>query len=148
MNAAEFVREGRALARPCVYLRAVGTEYAGFWPTTDGRRRRHWLTFDSRYLPMTGGERQGLISVFTDDEDGGSVARDREGTLPERPDGLKLFASRSISLPPLDAVFRYGSPAVHNWLSALGWDPRWGVPPSFPGRAVTDEYERLYQRHR
>ena len=56
-----------------------------------------------------------------------------------------LFAEPARSLPPIDAVFRFGSEAVHTWLRELGWQPDWGYNSNFKDGAPVEDYERLYQ---
>jgi hypothetical protein len=46
------------------------------------------------------------------------------------------------SLPPLDAVFMFGSPAVHAWLAELGWKPDWGWNNNFRAADVANAYNR------
>src|SRR6185436_5587440 len=53
-------------------------------------------------------------------------------------------ATPARSLPPIDAVFRFGSAAVHEWLRSIGWDPEWEYNDNFPDRDVVDAYIRTY----
>ncbi len=58
-------------------------------------------------------------------------------------DGVPLFARVIDVLPPVDAVFEFGSPAVGAWLDAHGWDRRWGYNVNFQGRPLVEQYEAV-----
>jgi hypothetical protein len=132
-------REGEALARPCVYLRRTGREYAGVWDAAPAGRGAR-LLFDASRLPFDGWRKTGCISVSA-----GSVVFQRERALPDDPAGLPLYAHRAVSLPPLDAIFRFGSSRLQEWLQACNWKPEWGYNANFPDRAAAEAYERSYQ---
>ena len=48
-------------------------------------------------------------------------------------------------MPPIDEVFRFGSPEVQWWLASIGWGRDWGYNGNFPDRDIADGYERAYQ---
>jgi hypothetical protein len=56
-----------------------------------------------------------------------------------------LFARPALSLPPIDAVFRFGSPDVQSWLASQDWGPTLGFNDGFPDRGPVHEYEAVYQ---
>ena len=149
MHPNEFESEGRALARPCVYLRSTGDVFAGTWRGAPAAPQpagpyRHWLSVDARHLPVPA---SGVVSFFTNEDDctSGAIVAMPTGQLPETAPGVPLFAVPGVSLPPLEAVFAFGSPAVHSWLKSLGWQPEWGYNDNFPEQSVVGPYERLYQ---
>jgi hypothetical protein len=154
MTGSELIAEAERLARPCVLLRDKGTpdRLAAVWggpglvAAPEGSFR-HWLTFDCRFLPDGVGPPTGCLSVYTDEEQGesGAAVLDREGQLIAKRGNTKLYAREARSLPPLDAVFRFGSPAVHQWLRSWGWEPDWGYNSNFKDPEPALQYERLYQ---
>lgn len=73
------------------------------------------------------------------------IVESSPGALPEHTDGTKLYAELSRSLPPLDAIFRFGSAEVHRWLAELGWSPDSGYNDNFKGKEVARSYEKIYQ---
>jgi hypothetical protein len=48
-------------------------------------------------------------------------------------------------LPPIEAIFRFGSESVQQWLRDHNWQPGWGYNDNFGDPAPAKEYERLYQ---
>jgi hypothetical protein len=48
-------------------------------------------------------------------------------------------------LPPIDALFRFGSPKIHAWLAQNGWKPTWGYNANFPDRVLGDAYDAAFQ---
>ena len=154
MTGEELIAEGRRLARPCVHLRSDGElgNLAAMWggpgqvacPTPE---HTHWLTVDCRFLPHGVGPRSGCLSVYTDDEDRFGVAiHDPLASLGVSGNGQRLYAHSIPSLPPLEAVFLYGSPAVRDWLTPLGWEPEDGMNGNFPASDVTDPYVAAWQQ--
>jgi hypothetical protein len=106
---------------------------------------RYWLTVDVRYIPDSPWLEAGLLSVFTRGDTGAAVFLEGRA-LPASPQGgCKLFASARRSLPPVDALFLFGSPAVQEWLSALGWDPEAGYNSNFPEPEPVEAYESVYR---
>jgi hypothetical protein len=148
----QLIAEGLRLARPCLYLRTTGEDFAALWggegiiPCEEGPFR-HWLSISTRYIPGSEGKRSVCMSIYTNEDDcvTGAVAVDDARTLPEISDGLRLYAHSGSSLPPLEAVFRLGSSEVTRWLEANNWQPDWGYNDNFPDRTPVDVYERKYQ---
>jgi len=153
MTGSEFAAEAVRLARPCTLLKGTGPRnaFAGVWggdgvvPAPDGPYR-HWLSVDCRFLPAGLGPAAGCLSVYADEQDGesGAVSYSPAAGLPWS-EGRALFARPARSLPPMDAVFRYGGEEVQQWLASLGWDAEWGYNGNFPEDEPCAEYERLYQ---
>ncbi|MEW4566640.1 hypothetical protein AB1L88_02115 [Tautonia sp. JC769] len=153
MTGDQLIDEGRRLARPCVYLRSTGEHLAGIWggdgiiPCGDGPYR-HWLSIGTQYIPDGRSKSPGCLSIYTNEDDctTGIVAVDAERILPEASEGLRLYAHPDSSLPPLEAVFKFGSSEVRRWLTSNNWEPEWGYNDNFPDRTATGIYERKYQR--
>lgn len=152
MTGDELIAEGHRLARPCVYLRTTGDDFAALWsgegvvPCEQGPFR-HWLSINSRFVPGSEGKQSGCLSVYTNDDDcvTGVIAVDDVRSLPETSDGLRLFAHSTSSMPPLEAVFKLGSTEVREWLAANNWEPDWGYNDNFSDRSPANAYERAYQ---
>ena len=152
MTPDQLIAEGQRLARPCVYLRTLGGEFAGVWggegvvpPSEDGPYR-HWLSIRMRFIPGYAG-RAGCLSVYTSEDDSGTdlVAEDEYVELPDLTEGIRLYAEHALSLPPIDAVFRFGSDAVEQWLTENGWERDCEYNDNFPDRVTASEYERHWQ---
>lgn len=163
MTGGELIAEAERLARPCVLLRKAGLKdrlsaiwgsdrLAAVWggtglaPAPDDSFR-HWLTVDCRFLPAGHGPAAGCLSIYSDGEDceTGIAVHDPVGKLTANHGGAKLYAQTARSLPPVDAVFRFGSPAVHQWLRSNEWQTDWGYNGNFKDPRPVEEYERLYQ---
>jgi hypothetical protein len=152
MTGDELIAAGRRLARACVYLRTAGEDFAALWggegivPCGDGPYR-HWLTIDCRHIPAGGSTLSGMMSIYTNEEDceTGVVAVSDAPMPPDTAGGTKLFAHPGRSLPPIDAVFKFGSPEVGRWLASNHWRPEWAYNANFPDRTPVDVYEREYQ---
>ena len=154
MTGGELIAEAERLARPCVLLRDKGPEdrLAAVWggpdlvPAPEGSFR-HWLTVDCRFLPVGLGPRKGCLGVYSDEDDcESSVAvLKSSATLTPRRGHTRLYAHSARSLPPVDAVFRLGSPSVHKWLRSRKWQPDWGYNGNFKDPGPVEEYQRMYQ---
>jgi hypothetical protein len=148
MTGAALIAEGQRLAHPCVHLCPEGepSNFAAVWrgrsqvPAPDGDFE-HWLTIDCRFLPPGVGPTSGCLSIYTDNKDRfGTAVHDGSARLEQTRQGRPLYAHPTTSLPPLEAVFRYGSSAVSAWLARLGWQPEWGWNGNFPDAEVADAY--------
>jgi hypothetical protein len=148
-----LINEGHRLARPCVYLRTEGADYAAIWggpgvvPAREGPFF-HWLTIDRRYLPGGFTPGPGCLSVYTNEEDfqTGLVPEDLAMSLPSSSEGTKLYAHPGLSLPPVDAIFRFGSPEVGRWLRENDWEPDWEYNENFRDQGPIDEYHEEYRK--
>lgn len=145
MTGAPLIVEGQRLARPCIHLCPQGepSNFAAVWwgPGQIPAGGRHWLTIDCRFLPSGVGPSSGCLSIYTDEEDRfGKAVHDGSARLERTREGRPLYAHPTISLPPLEAVFLYGSVAVREWLARLDWQPEWGWNGNFPDAEVADAY--------
>jgi len=154
MTGIDLIAEAQRLARSCVLLRTQGKKdrLAAVWGgpgivPAPGGSFRHWLTVDCRYFPSNLGPSAGCLSVYTDEDDceSGVAVLNPNEKLSHKSRGIKLFAHEARSLPPVDAIFRLGSPAVHQWLRSNKWQPDWGYNSNFQDAKPVEEYERLYQ---
>jgi hypothetical protein len=151
MTPEQLIEEGRRLQRPSVFLRPVGTgPVAAVWYEPDlgeieSTGHCCWLTVDARRVPGLPATVTGYLTVFTDEEtcEGGRI--EISPSWPNRP-GTKLYAHAASVLPPLEAVFSFGSDAVGAWLHAHGWERTWGYNANFKGRDVVDAYERVHMQ--
>src|SRR5262249_11452067 len=166
--------EGQNLGRPCSFLRDTGPkgDLAAAWggpgivlPPKKGTYR-HWISVDCRFYkeflhhygakigPPAGildgyteddrGRVAGFVSVYRDDAGGGVAAQDRRARLSVE-DATPLYAHGGRSIPPIDAVFRLGSPAVQAWLKANKWKPEWGYSDNLKDKKPAQYYVRSYQ---
>ena len=154
MTGRELITVGERLSKPCVFLTDSGRadELAGFWGgeglvSAPRGPYRHWLSFDCRFIPEGLGPRRGLFSIYIDTEkgEGGAVAVDLSGAVSPLDGRKPLYAIAGRSLPPIDAIFRFGGDSVHEWLREQGWEPNWGYSDNFKDPEPVHEYERLYQ---
>lgn len=151
MTPEELIAEGRKLEHACAFLRPVGTgPVAAIWHERDVWEEdvtgeRCWITFDARQTPGLSDPIAGYVSVFTNEEtcEGGRV--EIAETWPSRT-GTELYAHVASVLPPIDAVFAFGSEAVEKWIRSLAWERGWAYNNNFKGREVVEEYERVWQR--
>ena len=150
MTSEDLQQEGERLAKPCVRLEETGTDYCAVWggmgvvPLRDARFR-HWISVDGRALP-DGSALSGCFSVYANQEDlaSGLILVDRQARLPSNPDGQKLYGRASLSLPPIEGIFRNGSETVQAWLKANQWRPEWGYNSNFRDRLPIDVYRQQY----
>jgi hypothetical protein len=142
VDAVALRQEADRLARPCVYLRASGSEYAAVW--TGSPATAFELTFSSAALPPPGWPRPGAFRL-RGDRTRAAIDFVEGMVLPSEPDGLKLYAAPAISLPPIEGIFLLGSERVQEWLSSVGWSPHDGYRVGFPHRDVVEEYLQRYQ---
>jgi hypothetical protein len=149
-----LISEAERISRPCVLLCEEGPQdrLAALWggpgvvPAPD-TLSRHWITVDCRFLPVGLGLSAGCLSIYTcgQDEEIGLAVHDPAAKLGVGRGAVKLFAHQRRSLPPIDAVFRFGSPVVQGWLRSHGWEPDWGYNSNFKDPRPAEHYERAYQ---
>ncbi len=155
MKASDLIAEGNRLARPCIYLRDKGAgRPVAAWggsspvaaPIGAADHIHHWITLDCGLLPKEVGL-SGSASVFSarNGTQSGAFVINRTIPFEVGPDSVPLFAESALSLPPIDAVFRFGSPAVHAWLAQNNWEPSWGYNDNFRDRVTADAYEAAFQ---
>ncbi|GAA5530241.1 hypothetical protein [Herpetosiphon gulosus] len=58
---------------------------------------------------------------------------------------IALYAQTTTSLPPLDAVLRFGSTAIQAWSKPFCEDNNWLCADDMPDRSLVDAYETVYQ---
>src|ERR1700722_19795833 len=129
MTGSELIVEAERLARHSVVLRDTGMQdrLAAVWGgpglvAGPSGTSRHWLSVDCRFLPAGVGPSIGCLSVYTDDANGkfDAAVFDSTRQLTAQRGSTKLYAHKTRSLPPVDAIFRLGSPTIHRWLRSEG----------------------------
>jgi hypothetical protein len=114
-----LLEEAIRLIRPCTWLvpEPNSEGIAAVWGG-DGivnppvEPHEHLMTFDCRFLPSKLQDITGCISVYQDEDDEIAELVRHESTfkLPlEMSSSIKLYPFRTTSLPPIEAIFRYGS---------------------------------------
>jgi hypothetical protein len=130
MTPEELLAEAWRMARPAVLLKDEGSDYAAVWkgtgvvPPPEGQWE-HWISFDPRFLPRNPRGLRGVISVYLCLEDNDrfetvEAVHDPAAALPEAPDGQRLFAEPYDCPPTVEALFKFGSPRIQEWLQANG----------------------------
>lgn len=142
MTLNDFIAEGRALERQCWILSPAeqGPGNAVWHVPSDGQRRR-WLTVDASFYQNVGSR---YISIVGDCSGGGVVERLDRLPEPRRGD-IDLVATETSILPPIDAVFAFGSDHIGSWLAKNNWKRAWGYNSNFPAEALAEGYQRAYQ---
>jgi hypothetical protein len=151
MTAAELIAEGERLAKPCLSLRDKGAGapcaiWGGPGPLPPpGPKHRHWITLDCEAFPEHFPGATGSASLYADYVEAGALLLGPKLSLVRARSTTLLYAHPARSLPPIDAVFRFGSPRVQEWLAAHGWEPTWEYNDNFPDRETARAYERAWQ---
>lgn len=142
MTLEDLIAEGRALERRSWFLTTneQRTPVAVWHSSAPGRSRR-WLTVDASFFPNIGSRYVSIISNFS----GGGVVECID-QMPEASAGdVNLVATEASVLPPIDALFAFGSAHLGSWLGENKWERSWGYNSNFPGRTLVEGYEREYQ---
>ncbi|WP_254600160.1 hypothetical protein [Burkholderia contaminans] len=129
MTLEDLLIEARRLARPSRQYRFAedGEPVTGYW---------HGVEAGALCVSV---ERDGTwLNVYLDAD--GASGRVETAAQPVRSE-CSLCRSDAISLPPIEAVFRFGSAAIDTYLGAHGWQREWGFNSNFKGIAAHD-YER------
>ncbi|AOR72003.1 hypothetical protein BBJ41_31825 [Burkholderia stabilis] len=133
MTLDDFLTEAHRLVRPCRQYRFAddGAPVTGYW---------HGIDAGALCVSV---ERDGTwLNVYLDEHGAsGRVETSAQPVPSERP----LCRSDATSLPPIEAVFRFGSAAIDAYLSAHGWQRDWGFNDNFKGVEVHD-YAREWMR--
>jgi hypothetical protein len=156
MTGNQLIEEGNRIARPCVHLVAQdsgGGNLAGVWkgpgivPAPAGAYR-HWLSVNCGFLPGQLSDLKGCLSIYTNEDDcgTGTVAFSASRSVAVEEGGVPLFARPTSSLPPIEAIFKFGSTSVQQWLAANQWQPDWGYNPNFADAKTAELYVRTYQK--
>lgn len=171
MNHKQFMEEARKVARPCVDLTQDDSgPLAAIWggaglvenrvaPSCSTSGFRHWLSVDCRFLPPGYEELRGCLSVYIEEnqwKEGDAWPEDEEPaewpTIVARNEtlqlptdwnlaGTKLFAHPNVSWPWVDAIFRFGSPAIQEWLADCDWEPERPFDGNFRDSNIVANYE-------
>ncbi len=133
MTYEEFLAEAKRLTKPCRHYRfaEIGEPVSGYWHgVRDG---------DICVSVERGGK---WLNVYLDNEcESGRVDVSTEPIASSRP----LYRFDAESLPPVDAVFRFGSPPVEKYIQECGWQRDWEFNNNFKG-TVAHEYEREWAK--
>lgn len=131
MTPDQFFEEAKTLARHGALLRDSGRgEPVAFWNGFSGDGPVISLRHEGRW-----------VCVWARSEEPSLSVTDR----PER-SGLPLYAEPFEFLPPVDAVFRFGSDKIAEFLSQHGWSREDSYNDNFP-QASPREYERVWQEN-
>lgn len=149
MTTDTLVKEGRALARPSTFLtkEPLGPVAARWYPPNYddyNKTRVHcWLTVDARHIPGYCSQEPTFLTLFSHEgrQDDGRVEITKAWP---REDGIPLYAHPVSVLPPIDAVFALGSPAIDVWLSSYRCKRTDNFLSSLKDVAV-QEYEKLWE---
>ncbi len=154
MRADDLLAEAAHLARPCILLvsQPHPAGIAAIWGGSGGGRpnggdTRHRLTLDCRFLPPDGAPLTGCISIYERAVRDATprITHDPMATLPaDVGSGIPLYPQSARSLPPLEALFRFGSPAIETWLMTQHWQRTWEYTDNFPDRRVANAYLQRY----
>lgn len=151
MTADMLIEEGKKLIRPCRFLSAQRNgPIAAIWHERNDKEieetgYRCWITVDARFIPGLPKPIPGFVSLFTNEEDCRS-GRIEVVERPMRP-GIQLFATEEHILPPLEAVFVYGSDAVGQWLTENDWPRNERYNDNFRNKEVTEAYQREWMEN-
>lgn len=147
----ELVEEGRRLGRPSWWLEpaAPGQEVVASAGGA-GAEPGLLLAVDLAKVPgaaeLAGIDRVIRLSLETHGPHGDLRARlDVDAALPP---GEPLAAREVLSLPPVDHVFRHGSPRLRAWLDSLGWGQDQvdaGISDAFPAWELVNPYEQAHR---
>ena len=163
MTGEELWDEGQRLARPCVWLCETGLkgDHGAMWggpglvPPPKKGDWRHWLSIDCGWYKevfhrdgKTLGPSTGVLSVYTDEEtcEAGVAVHDPKAKFSTKGEGTVLFAAPGRCLPPIEAVFQFGSPAVKAWLKKNEWELGWDYNDNFKDKKVAKHYLKKFQQ--
>lgn len=138
MTPEDFTHEALLLAREAVFF-APGAGNVGAKWIDDEFGSRPLVSLDCALLPHE--PLPGILALYSE----GPSARFEPGPLVPSADAVSLAGYPARSLPPVDAVFRFGSPSVRDWLLRVGWQPDWEFNPNFPDLEVVDPYLELFE---
>ncbi len=159
MSDNQLLLEGHRLARPCIHLvdqpadtAVIMAVWGGSGPNNDlPDGSEHLFTVDCRYLPPKLTAITGYISLYqrSDEDDCLSyfVRHDSADTPIDLRNlgGTPLYGRAAMSLPPVEGIVQFASPAVASWLVDLGWAPEHGVDSNyFPPGVWDKEYLRVW----
>jgi hypothetical protein len=129
MDLEHFRAEAERLARPATLLTRAGTrEPVAYW---------HGIRNDGCCISLRDNGRWLNVCLNR----GGDHVEAAERPLPS---SVPLYAQPHRSLPPVDAVFRFGSEAIVSYLRDNRWQPDWPFNDNFPDDTPA-RYERVWQ---
>lgn len=144
-----MLEEAQHLAKPSSWLLPSQAEedcagvFGGCGPSIDPPSViKHVLTVDLAYLPG-GFDTPSRLTIYNDASRLEGTALLHNARIPLS--GEALGAHERQSLPPVEALFKFGSSSVQAWLAENNWQPSWGYNDNFPDAAVVHAYERHYQ---
>lgn len=155
MNVATLLQEGQVLSKPSILLQSkdIG-QLSAFWGgngifSNPYPAFEHLITFDCQVLPLTTSYSTGCIAVYRHPNaignDSVHVTHIPQSFPTSKGDwGTPLFSTRYQSLPPLSAVFRFGSQVVENWLEQYHWQRTAGDNGNFPDKIAVKTYNAHY----
>ena len=150
MDVATLVEQAELLSRPAVYLSPTheGDQVGVWWGPSHGSGEHNdncWLSLDCVLLPELGFSKGALEVVWHAHSGTGSAAV--AASVAQRPAALAhpLRALRGRSLPPIDALFRFGSDVIGRWLETCGWQRDWGYNDNFPD-GLARQYLHLFEQ--
>ena len=144
MDVATVVEQAELLSRPVVYLAPTHEgDQVGLWWGPSRRDDHCWLSLDCTLLPELGLPEGALEVAWHAASQSGSASV----ALAQRPveSAHLLRALRSRSLPPIEALFRFGSDLIGDWLDSCGWQRDWAYNDNFPD-GVARQYLRLFEQ--
>lgn len=133
MTFEEFLAEAKRLAKPCRHYRFAdgGDPVSGYW---------HGIEPGEICVSIERGGK--WLNVYLDNKyEFGRVDVSGEPIVSARP----LYRFNAESLPPIDAVFRFGSAAIDKYIQEYGWEKDWGFNNNFKG-TLAHEYEREWSK--
>lgn len=132
MTPNELIAEGRALQKPCELLvPTAAIDAVAIWHASHDRP----ISFEA-----TGGVLLAIVNAL------GEPRVERISSLPDRvSDDVALKAIPASVLPPIEAVFAYGSEKVERWLDRNQWARSSPHNDNFPDQVVADAYLRQWQ---
>ncbi len=132
MDIERFLQEASQLARSCYYLRSDGKGtvkgvFGGKGYTKHPERRdhisnsMHWITVSCDLLEVTSLPLQGMMGVYEMKKYPWAkpfyVVHDADLTLSSgKIQGTPLYAQKTSSYPPFEAVCLYGSDSIARWM--------------------------------
>lgn len=149
MDLETLIIEAQKLVRPWTMLTTEATSpdqpIAGYWGGLNPQRTPI-LILDCRYLPMR--DLQGCLQIDLIDTERlyySATIKNQPSDCLGHETMIALYAQTTTSLPPLDAVLRFGSAAIQAWSKPFCEASNWPCADDIPDRSLVDAYETVYQ---
>jgi hypothetical protein len=124
MSLADLLDEANALSRLGTLLVESGTgQPVAFWHGISASKPCITLLRNNEWL-----------AVVPDDDQSGYI---QKAAVPPT-SGLPLYAKQYKSLPPIEAIFRFGSSVIEQYLTENGWSRDDEMNDNFPDKAAHD----------